>query len=108
MMVSITQGTPGNLSVSWYRDSSPVTSVSSLQGRVTVQSATGSLIINPVKVGSLSLSSSSSIIIIITVQAEDAGTYVCELTNGIGRPQRATAHLEVTCKCATYLSIYPH
>ena len=27
------------------------------------------------------------------------GTYVCEVTNGIGRAQHAPAILEVTCKC---------
>ena len=73
------EGTPGNLSVSWYRDNTPIMSVSSMTDRVNVK-AEGNLIINPVK-------------------ADDAGTYVCEVTNGIGRPQRATANLEVTCKC---------
>ena len=72
------EGTPGNLSVSWYRDNLPITSVGSMHGRVNVQTS-GNLIINPVK-------------------ADDAGSYVCEVTNGIGRPQRATASLEVTCE----------
>ena len=72
------EGTPGNLSVSWYRDNTPIHSVTSMQGRVSVKPE-GALIINPVK-------------------SEDAGTYVCEVTNGIGRPQRAPANLEVTCK----------
>jgi len=70
------EGTPGNLSISWYRDNTPIHSVTSMQGRVSVK-AGGALIINPVK-------------------SEDAGTYVCEVTNGIGRPQRAPANLEVT------------
>lgn len=70
------EGTPGNLSVAWYRDNRPITSVGSMHGRVNVQTS-GNLIINPVK-------------------AEDADSYVCEVTNGIGRPQRATANLEVT------------
>ena len=48
------------------------------QGRVTVQPE-GALIISPIK-------------------SEDAGTYVCEVTNGIGRAQHAPAILEVTCK----------
>ena len=64
--------------VSRYRDNTAIQSVGSMQGRVSVQSS-GNLIVNPVK-------------------AEDAGTYICEVTNGIGRPQRATAHLEVTCE----------
>jgi len=70
------EGTPGNLSISWYRDNTPIHSVTSMQGRVSVKPE-GALIINPVK-------------------SEDAGTYVCEVTNGIGRPQRAPANLEVT------------
>ena len=73
-----TQGTPGNLTISWYRDNIPIHSVTSMQGRVSVKKE-GALIINPVK-------------------SEDAGTYVCEVTNGIGRPQRAPVNLEVTCK----------
>ena len=48
------------------------------QGRVTVKPE-GALIISPIK-------------------SEDAGTYICEVTNGIGRPQRAPAILEVTCE----------
>ena len=42
------EGTPGNLSVAWYRDNTPIISVSSMQGRVSVKSG-GNLIINPVK-----------------------------------------------------------
>ena len=72
------EGTPGNLSVAWYRNNIPITRVASMDGRVNVQTS-GNLIINPVK-------------------AEDADSYVCEVTNGIGRPQRATANLEVTCE----------
>ena len=72
------EGTPGNLSVAWYRDNLPITSVGSMHGRVNVKTS-GNLIISPVK-------------------ADDAGSYVCELTNGIGRPQTATANLEVTCE----------
>ena len=72
------EGTPGNLSVAWYRDNVPITSVGSMHGRVNVKTS-GNLIISPVK-------------------ADDAGSYVCELTNGIGRPQTATANLEVTCE----------
>ena len=72
------EGTPGNLSVVWFRDNVPITSVGSMHGRVNVKTS-GNLIISPVK-------------------ADDAGSYVCELTNGIGRPQTATANLEVTCE----------
>jgi hypothetical protein len=37
-------------------------------------------------------------LIISQVKAEDSGVYVCEITNGIGRPQRASAALAVECK----------
>ena len=46
-----------------YRDNSPILSVVSLQGRVTVQRS-GNLILNPVK-------------------ADDAGTYVCEVNTNM-------------------------
>ena len=49
-----------------------------LQGRVGFTSE-GALIISPIK-------------------SDDAGTYVCEVTNGIGWPQRASAILDVTCE----------
>ena len=61
-----------------YRDNKPIQQVSSMHGRVSV-TGDGSLIINPVK-------------------SADAANYVCEVSNGIGRPQRASASLEVTCK----------
>ena len=37
-------------------------------------------------------------LIISPVAADDAGYFVCELTNGIGRPQRAKAYLGVECE----------
>jgi Immunoglobulin I-set domain len=37
-------------------------------------------------------------LIISQVKAEDGGVYVCEITNGIGGPQRAQAALAVECK----------
>ena len=40
-------------------------------------------------------------LIISPIKSEDAGTYVCEVTNGIGRAQHAPAILEVTCKSQT-------
>ncbi|XP_065332558.1 protein turtle isoform X2 [Cloeon dipterum] len=66
---------PGNVTVKWYREGTPVKEVSSLETRVTVR-RDGSLIVNP-------------------VSADDSGQYTCEVTNGIGEPQAASAHLNV-------------
>ena len=72
------EGTPGNLSIAWYRGDKRIHSVDGLSGRAQVTKE-GMLVISP-------------------VSADDAGPFVCELTNGIGRPQRATAYLAVECK----------
>lgn len=69
---------PGNVTVRWFREGSPVREVASLETRVTIRKD-GSLIINP-------------------VSADDSGTYLCEVTNGIGDPQSASAYLNVECK----------
>ncbi|XP_039952933.1 protein turtle isoform X3 [Bactrocera tryoni] len=66
---------PGNVTVRWFREGSPVREVASLETRVTIRKD-GSLIINP-------------------VSADDSGTYLCEVTNGIGDPQSASAYLNV-------------
>ena len=60
------EGTPGNLSIAWYRGDKRIHSVDGLSGRAQVT-----------KEGMLVIS---------------------ELTNGIGRPQRATAYLAIECK----------
>jgi hypothetical protein len=44
-------------------------------------------------------------LIISQVKAEDGGVYVCEITNGIGRPQRASAALAVECKYILIIEI---
>lgn len=69
---------PGNVTVRWFREGSPVREVASLETRVTIRKD-GSLIINP-------------------VSADDSGQYLCEVSNGIGDPQSASAHLNVECK----------
>ncbi|XP_055299209.1 protein turtle isoform X3 [Sitodiplosis mosellana] len=66
---------PGNVTVRWFREGSPVREVASLETRVTIRKD-GSLIINP-------------------VSADDSGQYLCEVSNGIGDPQSASAYLNV-------------
>ncbi|XP_023166127.2 protein turtle isoform X2 [Drosophila hydei] len=66
---------PGNVTVRWFREGSPVREVASLETRVTIRKD-GSLIINP-------------------ISADDSGQYLCEVTNGIGDPQSASAYLSV-------------
>lgn len=69
---------PGNVTVRWFREGAPVTEVSALDTRVSIK-IDGSLVINP-------------------VSADDSGQYLCEVTNGIGDPQTASAYLNVECK----------
>ncbi|KAK9307844.1 hypothetical protein QLX08_001921 [Tetragonisca angustula] len=66
---------PGNVTVRWFREGAPVTEVSALDTRVSIK-PDGSLVINP-------------------VSADDSGQYLCEVTNGIGDPQTASAYLNV-------------
>jgi hypothetical protein len=69
---------PGNVTVRWFREGSPVREVASLETRVTIRKD-GSLIVNP-------------------VSADDSGQYTCEVSNGIGDPQSASAYLNVECE----------
>lgn len=69
---------PGNVTVRWWKEGTPVKQVASLETRVTVR-RDGSLVINP-------------------VAAEDTGMYTCQVSNGIGDPQSASAYLSVECK----------
>ncbi|XP_077291593.1 protein turtle-like isoform X2 [Arctopsyche grandis] len=66
---------PGNVTVKWFREGAPVKEVASLETRVTIK-RDGSLVINP-------------------VAADDSGQYLCEVSNGIGEPQSASAYLNV-------------
>nr|XP_043068684.1 protein turtle isoform X8 [Drosophila bipectinata] len=66
---------PGNVTVRWFREGSPVREVAALETRVTIRKD-GSLIINPIK-------------------PDDSGQYLCEVSNGIGDPQSASAYLSV-------------
>ncbi|XP_024943849.1 protein turtle [Cephus cinctus] len=66
---------PGNVTVRWFREGAPINEVSALNTRVSIR-MDGSLVINPVR-------------------ADDSGQYLCEVTNGIGEPQSASAYLNV-------------
>lgn len=69
---------PGNVTVKWFREGAPVKEVAALETRVSVRKD-GSLVINP-------------------IIPEDSGQYLCEVSNGIGEPQSASAYLDVECK----------
>ncbi|XP_048505333.1 protein turtle isoform X4 [Athalia rosae] len=66
---------PGNVTVRWFREGAPVKEVAALETRFTIK-MDGSLVVNP-------------------VSADDSGQYLCEVTNGIGEPQSASAYLNV-------------
>ncbi|CAH1159818.1 unnamed protein product [Phaedon cochleariae] len=66
---------PGNVTVKWFREGAPVRELASLETRVTIK-RDGSLVINP-------------------VSSDDSGQYLCEVSNGIGEPQSASAYLNV-------------
>lgn len=73
-----TRAMPGNVTVRWFREGALVHEVASLETRVTIRKD-GGLVINP-------------------VSADDSGQYLCEVSNGIGDPQSASAYLNVECK----------
>lgn len=77
---------PGNVTVRWFREGSPVREVAALETRVTIRKD-GSLIINP-------------------VSADDSGMYTCEVSNGIGEPQSASAFLNIECKIKLRATLY--
>ncbi|XP_046471646.1 protein turtle isoform X4 [Neodiprion pinetum] len=66
---------PGNVTVRWFREGAPVKEVAALETRFTIR-MDGGLVVNP-------------------VSADDSGQYLCEVTNGIGEPQSASAYLNV-------------
>lgn len=69
---------PGNVTVIWKRENVPIDQLSWLETRSVVRKD-GTLVINP-------------------TSADDGGFFTCEVSNGIGTPQRATAYLNVECK----------
>lgn len=60
--------------------------VAALETRVTIR-RDGALVINP-------------------VAADDSGQYLCEVSNGIGDPQSASAYLNVECNTLIRLYTY--
>lgn len=69
---------PGNVTVIWKREGVAIDKLSWLDIRAIVRKD-GALVINP-------------------TSADDGGFFTCEVSNGIGTPQRATAYLNVECK----------
>ncbi|XP_040573911.1 protein turtle isoform X4 [Lepeophtheirus salmonis] len=69
------QANPGNLTVVWFKDGIPIKTIGALSSKAGFLSD-GTLVIQP-------------------VSASDEGMYSCEVTNGIGRPIKATAYLGV-------------
>lgn len=74
---------PGNVTVRWFREGSPVREVAALETRVQIHKD-GTLTINP-------------------VNSDDSGTYTCEVSNGIGEAQSAGAYLNVECEYSSEL-----
>jgi hypothetical protein len=72
---------PGNVTVRWYREGKSVHELSQLETRVSVRKD-GALVINP-------------------VSGDDSGAYTCEVSNGIGDAQSASAYLNVECEYST-------
>ncbi|KAA0184565.1 hypothetical protein HAZT_HAZT005674 [Hyalella azteca] len=72
---------PGNVTVSWKREDVPINRLSWLDTR-SILRHDGTLVINP-------------------TSADDGGFFTCEVSNGIGTPQRAVAYLNVECKSST-------
>ncbi|KAJ8669632.1 hypothetical protein QAD02_000891 [Eretmocerus hayati] len=75
MFPCVAKAMPGNVTVRWYKENSLISEISELDTRASVKS-NGSLVINP-------------------VSADDSGLFICEVTNGIGEPQTASAYLNV-------------
>lgn len=69
---------PGNVTIQWFKDGQPVRDVTSLETRLNIK-RDGTLVLNP-------------------VSSDDSGHYKCEVSNGIGDPQVASAFLNVECK----------
>lgn len=69
---------PGNVTIQWSKDGQPIREVSSLETRLNIK-RDGTLVVNP-------------------VSGDDSGLYKCEVSNGIGDPQVASAYLNVECE----------
>lgn len=69
---------PSNVSHRWFHNGVEISQLSWLETRTLVR-RDGTLFINP-------------------TSSEDSGRYTCEVTNGIGNPESASAYLSVECK----------
>lgn len=72
---------PSNITHKWFHNNVDIKSVTWLYDRVRIKSD-GTLIINP-------------------TSAEDSGQFTCQVFNGIGLPESASAWLNVECKLNT-------
>ena len=72
------EANPKNVSVRWYKDGKRIKAIADLDRR-TATRVNGTLVFSKVVAG-------------------DEGMYTCEVTNGIGKPITASAHLAVECK----------
>ena len=74
-LVCITKALPSNVTHRWFQNGSEVGNISWMSSRVNIKKD-GTLVINP-------------------VTAEDSGLFTCEVSNGIGNPDSASAFLSV-------------
>ena len=72
------KGMPSNITITWYRGNDRIDEIEVLESRRKIRTD-GTLEIHP-------------------LTSDDSGKYRCEVTNGIGGIQLATAYLNVECK----------
>jgi hypothetical protein len=77
-LVCITKALPSNVTYRWFHNGTEVTQLSWLSPRTSIK-RDGTLFISP-------------------TNSEDMGMFTCEVSNGIGQPDRASAFLSVECK----------
>lgn len=76
-MMCLSKSLPSNVTYRWYHNGVEISHLLWMENRVSIKP--GMLVINP------------SI-------AEDSGQWICEVSNGIGLPERAEAYLHIECK----------
>lgn len=77
-LVCITKALPSNVTYRWFHNGTEVMQLSWLSPRTSIK-RDGTLFISP-------------------TNAEDMGTFTCEVSNGIGQPDKASATLSVECE----------
>lgn len=85
-LVCITKALPSNVTYRWFHNGTEVTQLSWLNPRTSIK-RDGTLFINP-------------------TTAEDMGRFTCEVSNGIGQPDTASAFLSVECKSSPSFLIH--